>query len=180
MPDSSDETVSIREYVDRALADKDLRDQQRYDAQTKALEAAMVAADKAVQAALLAAEKAVNKAEVAAERRFESVNEFRGQLADQQRTFLPRQEYQVQHEALGDKLDATAKTLSDRIEANSKMINDALLGLGVYRADVEARRVSRNETRAQTNWSTGMIVTVAFSIVAALIGLGGIVLALTR
>lgn len=166
-----DETVPLREYIDRVLADKDLRDQQRYDAQTKALEAAMVAADKAVQAALLAAEKAVNKAEVAAERRFESVNEFRGQLADQAKTFLPRLEYQVQHDALGDKVEALFKTLSDRIEANTKQINEALLSLGVDRADTLARRGARIETRTQANWTMGQIAAIGAALLAAAIAL---------
>jgi hypothetical protein len=175
-----EESVPIREYVDRRLADKDLRDQQRYDAQTKALEAAMVAADKAVQAALLAAEKAVNKAEVAAERRFESVNEFRAQLGDQAKTFMPRSEYEVQHSALADKMEAHALNLSARIDQLAKQVSEAAGDLNVYRADVEARRGARNEQRTQSNWSTGMLVTVAFSVVAAIVGVAGILLALLR
>jgi hypothetical protein len=59
----------------RLVEESDLRYQQRYDAQTKALDAARVAADLAVQAALVAAEKAVSKAEVAAEKRFDVVSE---------------------------------------------------------------------------------------------------------
>lgn len=52
----------------------------------------LAAQDKAVQIAMVASEKAVVKAEMAAEKRFESVNEFRGQLADQAATFMPRNE----------------------------------------------------------------------------------------
>lgn len=66
---------------------------------------------KAVQAALLAAKEAVIKAENATEKRFESVNEFRAQLADQGNTFLPRLEYDAQHKALEDRVSA----LTDRI-----------------------------------------------------------------
>ena len=39
-----------------------------------------------------ALDKAVTKAEEATEKRFESVNEFRAQLNDQTRTFIPRNE----------------------------------------------------------------------------------------
>lgn len=67
--------------------------------------------DKAVQAALLAAKEAVLKAEVASEKRFESVNEFRRTLSDQTNTFLPRPEYDSNHKALEDKIDA----LTDRM-----------------------------------------------------------------
>lgn len=38
-----------------------------------------------------ASEKAIQKAEVASEKRFDSVNEFRAQLADQGQTFMPRE-----------------------------------------------------------------------------------------
>jgi len=105
--------------VDHRFLDSDLRYQQRYDAQQKALEAALLAAEKAVQAALVAAEKAVTKAELAAEKRFEAVNEFRGQLADQANTFLPRTEYDGSHKALSEKL-ADLASRQDRSEGNKQ------------------------------------------------------------
>jgi phosphopantetheinyl transferase (holo-ACP synthase) len=67
--------------------------------------------DKAVQAALLAAKEAVLKAEVASEKRFESVNEFRGQLADQTNSLIPRAEADSRFNAIAEKVTA----LTDRI-----------------------------------------------------------------
>lgn len=60
----------------------DKRYQQRFEAQTKAIDAA-----------LLAAKEAVTKAETATEKRFESVNEFRQTLSDQAGTFVSRIEF---------------------------------------------------------------------------------------
>lgn len=68
----------------------------------------------AVQAALLAAKEAVLKAENATEKRFESVNEFRKQLADQTNTFLARPEYNANHKALEDKVSG----LTDRLNTS--------------------------------------------------------------
>jgi hypothetical protein len=173
----SDETLELlRSGFQRQLDDLRTLLDERHVAQGRAIDAAMAAADKAVQAALDAAEKAVDKAERASEKRFESVNEFRGQLVDQAKTFMPRAEYTVQHQALEDKVAALGQTLSERIEANTKQINDALLGLGVYRADELARRGMRDETRAQANWTVGQLVTVA----AALLAAGLAVVALLR
>ena len=63
-----DQIVSLKDHIrDLRVAD-DLRYQQRFDAQQKALEAAALAAEKAVNAALAAAEKAVNAAQQAAEK----------------------------------------------------------------------------------------------------------------
>jgi len=73
--------ITLREHVMALLAEMDRR-----------FEAAIAAQDKAVQIAMIASEKAVVKAEIAAEKRFESVNEFRGQLSDQAATFMPRAE----------------------------------------------------------------------------------------
>jgi len=44
-----------------------------------------------VKLALDAAQTAVTKAETATEKRFDAVNEFRGQLSDQAASFMPRE-----------------------------------------------------------------------------------------
>jgi hypothetical protein len=95
----------FKDEVDHRFEAVDLRNQQRYDAQQTALKDALTAQDKAVSAALNAAEKAVAKAEVASEKRFDSVNEFRGQLSDQAATFMPRAEAEAQYRSMTDKID---------------------------------------------------------------------------
>lgn len=99
------DAVALRAYVEALLREMDLRYQQRYDAQIKAVEAAFAAADKAVQAAMAAAEKAVTKAEIAAEKRFDAVNEFRSAYQDIIAHQMPRTEADQRFEALGEKID---------------------------------------------------------------------------
>lgn len=110
---------SIRERLaamnDLRAAD-DLRYQQRFDAQTRALDAAFTAAKEAVQTAMVAAEKATTKAEMAAEKRFESVNEFRAQLADQAATFIPRAESEARVSAMVELFDSKYTALIDRMD----------------------------------------------------------------
>lgn len=110
--------VSLREHLLALMAEKDLRDQQRFDAQQQALTAALLAADTAVRAAQAAAEKAVAKAEAATEKRFESVNEFRQSLSDQTASFPSRVELQ----ALADRV-ADLATRMDRTEGKSTGLN---------------------------------------------------------
>jgi hypothetical protein len=69
--------ATLHEHYQQRLYDMDLRYQQRYEAQSRALDAALLAADRAVQAALQAADRAVQKAELAADKRFELLNELR-------------------------------------------------------------------------------------------------------
>lgn len=97
--------IDLREHFEALLKETDLRYQQRFDAQQKALEAALLAQEKAVQTAMIAAEKAVAKAEVAAEKRFDSNNEFREQLRDQAGTLMPRAEAENRIASLGEKIE---------------------------------------------------------------------------
>lgn len=95
------EDIALIDHVKALLAQMDLRYQQRFDAQTLA-----------INAALQAAKEAVTKAETATERRFDSVNEFRKTLADQSSTFLPRPEYQAAHNATNDQIRALAERMN--------------------------------------------------------------------
>lgn len=111
--------------IEEKLGESDLRYQQRFEAQSKALEAAflaqqmamqtaLAAAKEAVVAALAAADRAVAKAEGASEKRFEGVNEFRAALADQQRTLMPRSEVEVTIKAISERLSALKDTVDAR------------------------------------------------------------------
>ncbi len=57
------------------------------------------------------ADKAVSKAEVAAEKRFESVNEFRNTLSDQQRNLMPRDEANIRFDSLTHEIRGAQRIL---------------------------------------------------------------------
>jgi hypothetical protein len=109
---------TIRAHFEAVLAERDLRYQQRFDAQEKALDAALASAEKQVNQALTSAQQAVDKAEAAAERRFASVNEFRAQLGDQVRTFAPR-------EYVDSQLQAVSQRLVDLADARQAALDEA-------------------------------------------------------
>jgi hypothetical protein len=97
--------VTLREYVESLIGGLRAYVDSRLDEMDKRFREMIAAQDKAVQIAMIASEKAVVKAEVAAEKRFEATNEFRGQLADQAATFMPRVEAEQRMAALLDKID---------------------------------------------------------------------------
>ena len=72
--------MTVRELYG-IMVEREKANAQRFDAQ-----------EKAVAAALAAAKEAVLKAEVSNDKRFESVNEFRNTLKDQQGTYVTRTE----------------------------------------------------------------------------------------
>jgi len=75
------------------INERDQRYSQRFDSQ-----------ERAVAAALAAAKEAVLKAEAASEKRFESVNEFRSTLKDQQTTLLTRNEAGLRFKGIEDRI----------------------------------------------------------------------------
>ncbi len=58
--------------------------------------------------AFLSAKEALDKAAVATEKRFDAVNEFRGQLKDQQQMLLPRAEAEAKIKSLGEMMASLA------------------------------------------------------------------------
>ena len=112
---------TLREHTEALFASADQRYVQRFTSADDAVNAAFLAQKTAIDAALAAADRAVAKAETAAEKRFEGVNEFRAQLADQQRTLMPRAEADIEFRSLREKLDA----LLGRIEALTLKIERA-------------------------------------------------------
>ncbi len=103
---------------------------QRFADNEKALVATLASVERKAASELLATKEAVLKAELANERRFESVNEFRGTLSDQQRLLIPRQEVTVEFSNLREKIDG----VSTRLEALAIQVgNQRSEGIGMTR-----------------------------------------------
>lgn len=131
---------TAREHVLALIAELDRRYEQRFaDSQS------------AVDAALDAAKAAVAKAEAAMEKRFDNANEFRGQLSDQARSFMPRAEAETafrtaeertgtENANMGALIGSLASRL-DRLEGHSGGIRDGwgvLIGIVGMAAGVVA------------------------------------------
>lgn len=86
------------------LNERSTANNQRFEAQ-----------EKAVAAALAAAKEAVAKAETAVEKRFEGLNEFRGTLKDQQATLMPRSEVLALLKSMDEKISNTDVRLTQLI-----------------------------------------------------------------
>lgn len=95
------------------MAANDKRYEERFQASQRALDAALLAQKDAMTAALVAQKEAVEKAERATEKRFESVNEFRGTLDQQQRTLIPRSEVQEIRNGFQSELNNLTKLIDE-------------------------------------------------------------------
>jgi len=119
------------------------------DGNDRRYEQRFVATALATDAALQAAKEAVLKAESASEKRFESVNEFRNTLADQQRNLMPRAE-----------VDAIVKGLTDKIAANGEKISDLQSRLNA----LQSERVG-----LKGGWAIAVAVAGFVAVIAALV-----------
>jgi hypothetical protein len=91
-PDSGWTVVTVLEYINARISDMELRQQQRFEAQTKAVDAAIIAQRAAVDAALIAANAATDKAEAASDIRFQSVTAIQQSLSERASRLISRDE----------------------------------------------------------------------------------------
>lgn len=82
--------------------------------QAEKVKLALDATEKAIAVADQVTSRAIEKAEIANEKRFESVNEFRGQLGDQARTFMPRTEAVALAERNAERIQDLATRLNEQ------------------------------------------------------------------
>ena len=151
-PISVPATTGIDPTILQILNERDRQYAQRFDAQEKGTALALTAQEKGTAlaltaikefttAAFVAAKEAVDKAQLASEKRFDSVNEFRNTLKDQQARFIDKSEVEIRVKALNDKIDllaSRADSLTARVDQSSGnyqgivwIIGVLLLGAGV-------------------------------------------------
>ena len=149
-------TEQLRELIESVNKERDRRYTDKFEqleklmlsgfaAAKEAVASALAAAKEAVTAAFESAKEAITKQETATEKRFESVNEFRSQLKDQQVTLLPRAEADQRFQQLRDLYDAQQK----QIAAQQNIMS------GREGGDSAAAK-----SRLQMNWNIGTIIAV--------------------
>lgn len=147
------ETVTIKEYFERTLDEKDRRYGQMFTDMKERFERLVDERDRRYGQMFADAKAEVVKSEVALREYKASANEFRGTLQDQALLFIPRTES-----------ENTAKELRNLIESQGRLI--VTLQLGESRNS--GGTVQKEASRANSLAITGLIITVS------LFALGGI------
>ncbi len=165
----------LQEQVNRRLeavyADRDARFaaiqiqlDQRFAVEAEARQTALETATEAIRAALRAAETAVNKSETSTEKRFEGVNEFRQQLADQTRSFPTRDETAAQLAAVNGITARNTDALKDlELRLTSRLDTAA----GRSGGQDDARDRQRDERDLQ-HGSTQLIIAGVATLIAVI------------
>lgn len=153
--------ISVLEERVRALTqlvdERDRLYMVKFQASETAVTAAITASDKQTALSFASSEKAISKAEEAQREYNIRSNEFRGQLDDQAKRLMPREEAQTHFKAYDDKLED---------------IKDNVANLRESRSNSEGKVKASGIDLAQRNWNIGTII----AIVALLVVIGQILL----
>ena len=134
---SSATDVSLREYLTSLIQGAERRADARFEAMQRS-----------VDAAFSASQLAIDKANEATEKRFQGVNEFRAQLADQAGSFVSRQT-----------VDALVEKLESQIDRNREDLD-----LLSKRIDVRQGELSGSQTIKSTLASVITITIMGLSL----------------
>lgn len=128
----------------------------RFDEIKDATNKALASVREQTEAAFKANEKAIEKAEKAQTNYNERSNEFRGQLDDQAKRLMAREEALTKFSIYDEKIEDLKRDISKLREAQM---------------EVGGRRVQQQENRQQTNWTIGQAITIALVIAGFVVGL---------
>ena len=110
----------LREAYKVLMDERDRRYEERFKAQEAAVAAALASQERMTTNAFASSEKAIQKAETSQTIYNERSNEFRGQLADQAKTLIPRTEAEQHFQAYDEKLDDVKRAVADLRESRSR------------------------------------------------------------
>jgi phosphopantetheinyl transferase (holo-ACP synthase) len=139
------ESVSLREFIERTLNERDRIYGERFTSQKDA-----------VAAALASAKEAVTKAEMAAEKRFEGVNELRGMANDILAKTMTRVEAEAELKAFDAKLVAVVESWDKRHQE----VVDRTVALEKANVAVNGANTERKETVDNSRANLALVVSL--------------------
>lgn len=165
---SNKDSVSIREFIERVVDERDRLYGARFEASAVAVNAALAAQEKAVAAAFGASEKAIIKAEDAQREYNIRSNEFRGQLDDQAKMLMPRSETAALFKAYDERVDAVRAVFESKLDNQRQSFDKALdaifkeiAGLRESRSQFEGSKSNNREMFSYVVAIIGIVIAVA-------------------
>jgi len=131
--------------------------EERSTAAKEAVQAALVAQEKLVNAAFAASKEAILKAEESQKGVNERSNEFRGQLADQAGTLMPRKEAEASMSDLRDRLDRAYASHTSALE----VVRAEVSSLKESRSEGSGRLTQQQQGTATNQWAISALVGIA-------------------
>ena len=144
----------LREEYKTLMNERDRRYEDRFKAQEAAVAAALVSQERMTTNAFASSEKAIQKAETSQTIYNERSNEFRGQLADQAKTLIPRTEAENHFRGYDEKLEDLKRSIADLRESRSSSAGRSLMA---------------NEGSLHSMWEKGNMIVVGLALVGMIV-----------
>jgi chromosome segregation ATPase len=160
MTDPGHVTVSIREYFERIVRELDERLTTAVNSLKELMEAKLKSIDDATKAAFASSEKAIVKAEDAQKDYNVRTNELRGALSDQALRMMTRVEYEANHAALTEKIEAVHASVDKQYSDLKKEIAD----LRESRSKGGGKEEALQAEHQQSNWRIGLAIGIILSL----------------
>lgn len=144
----------LREEYKTLMNERDRRYEDRFKAQEAAVAAALVSQERMTTNAFASSEKAIQKAETSQTIYNERSNEFRGQLADQAKTLIPRTEAENHFQGYDEKLEDLKRSIADLRESRSSSAGRSLMA---------------NEGSLHSMWEKGNMIVVGLALVGMIV-----------
>ena len=154
------EQISLRDFIQHVLDERNARYEQRFAAHEATLHAAIATQKEAISAALTVAKERWEKSEASSETRFKGQNEFRLQLTDQAATFVRRTEV----EQIAHALDAKVAAVIDVFRQSVEDVKQRVVALEKVGANLAGRTEGSGKV-AGPLW--GIALAVAASLLSA-------------
>jgi hypothetical protein len=155
--------ISVLEERVRALTqlvdERDRLYMEKFKASETAVGAAIIASDKQTAQNFAASEKAISKAEEAQREYNIRSNEFRGQLDDQAKRLMPREEAQINFKAQDQKLESVKENFSKEIASLRESRSE---GGGAARASASGQQ--------STHWLIGVVIGLVLGLAGLIAG----------
>lgn len=179
---------ALKELTFEKVSGADIRYQQRFEAQERAVtialqavdkefhehltqvrsetKAALDASEKAIEKAEIATQKAIEKAESATDTRFAAVNEFRAQLADQTATFMLRREAEQRIGQVDDKLGTFQTSFIQQINGMSQRIDGQIAAINSRLDRTEGSSKGKDASWGYLIAAIGLLSTIIAIVIA--------------
>ena len=158
---AKDENTSLKELLFADLS-----------AFKQAVAAQFVAVKEATAATFSSSQAAIVKAETAQSDYNIRSNEFRGQLDDQAKTLMSKDEAIPRFDTLGIRVDglreycdAQFNAIKDANEKRQKEVNDNINSLRESRSEVGGKEKATARGRERSDWSIGLIIAILLGLI---------------
>ena len=175
---SDPEVVHLRAYFERLLDERDRQSGSALKGLREVLEAKLKALEDRLLTMFSSAQMAIEKSEAAQRDYNARSNEFRGQLDDQAKHLMPREETVTMFKSMTEKVDQLKDQIEQKVsrsvlDAYVSSITDQITTLREFRGSYAGGKQAAGEAQNRSQWVWAFAVSVVLSMLSVVLSVIG-------